>query len=413
MLIKFALRHNLIYPLLLIICQFIRQEVVIILAKSFEFGSSLAYIPLAFSGEFLGGLLFYLLQKLSFKRKRAEKDHYFMSIKLIQDKAKSGLTPADNYLKIAFLIFVTTFIDLAQFIYWAITIPKFQNVSTTLTQRSIGLSTIAVAMYYIYLLKLSIYKHQIFSLIVIGICLVIILGSEFLFQKYDIFLSIGEFFIALGLIIFKHICAPLVDLLEKYLFEYDYMNPFLLLMFEGLIGVVISCLSFLNPNYFDDFILVFKKNNGWDIVLFIFLIILYIIFSALRNALKMITTKIYSPMIRNLTDNVLTPLYFVVNFFVGSDLQYEKRNYLYFTINLILSLIILFSSFIYSEFIVLFCCGLETNTHDQISKRAAMFGFDSIYELERIDGESEASDNYSSLSDDKNERTKYSPFALY
>ena len=84
----------------------------------------------------------------------------------------------------------------------------------------------------------------------------------------------------------------------------------------------------------------------------------------------MITTKIYSPMIRNLTDNVLTPLYFVVNFFVGSDLQYEKRNYLYFTINLILSIIILFSSFIYSEFIVLFCCGLETNTHDQISKRA-------------------------------------------
>ena len=378
MLIKFALRHNLIYPLLLIICQFIRQEVVIILAKSFEFGSSLAYIPLAFSGEFLGGLLFYLLQKLSFKRKRAEKDHYFMSIKLIQDKAKNGLAPADNYFKIAFLIFVTTFIDLAQYIYWAVTIPKFQNISTTLTQRSIGLSTIAVAIYYIYLLKLSIYKHHIFSLIVIGICLVIILGSEFLFQKYDIFLSIGEFFTALALIIFKHICAPLVDLLEKYLFEYDYMNPFLVLMFEGLIGIVISCLSCLNHNYFDDFKLAIKKNEGWDLVLFIFLIIFYIILSALRNSLKMITTKIYSPMIRNLTDNVLTPLYFVVNFFVGSDLQYEKRNYLYFTINLILSLIILFSSFIYSEFIVLFCCGLETNTHDQISKRAAMSGFDSI-----------------------------------
>ena len=413
MLIKFALRHNLIYPLLLIICQFIRQEVVIILAKSFEFGSSLAYIPLAFSGEFLGGLLFYLLQKLSFKRKRAEKDHYFMSIKLIQDKAKNGLAPADNYFKIAFLIFVTTFIDLAQYIYWAVTIPKFQNISTTLTQRTIGLSTIAVAIYYIYLLKLSIYKHHIFSLIVIGICLVIILGSEFLFQKYDIFLSIGEFFTALALIIFKHICAPLVDLLEKYLFEYDYMNPFLVLMFEGLIGIVISCLSCLNHNYFDDFKLAIKKNEGWDLVLFIFLIIFYIILSALRNSLKMITTKIYSPMIRNLTDNVLTPLYFVVNFFVGSDLQYEKRNYLYFTINLILSLIILFSSFIYSEFIVLFCCGLETNTHDQISKRAAMFGFGSIYELEKIDGESEASDNYSSHTDNETERTECGPFVLY
>ena len=77
MLIKFAFRRNLIYPLQLIIYQFIRQELVIILTKNFEFGSSLAYIPLAFSGEFLGGLLFYLLQKLSFKRKRAEKDLLF------------------------------------------------------------------------------------------------------------------------------------------------------------------------------------------------------------------------------------------------------------------------------------------------------------------------------------------------
>ena len=395
MLIKFALRHNLIYPLQLIIYQILRLGVVMSLGKKFKFKNSSAYTPIVFSAEFLGGLTFYLFQKLSFKRKRAEKNHYFMSIKLIQDKADKVLAPADNYFKIAFLIFSSTYIDFAQFLYREKTISSFQNISTTLIYRSSGLSTIAVALYYIYVLKLSIYKHHKFSLIIISICLVITFGTEFLFQKYDIFLSVGEFFIALSFILFNHMYAPIVDLLEKYLFEYDYINPFLLLMFEGLIGVALSFLLCFTSNYFDDFILVFKKFEGWDSALFIFLIIIYIILSALRNAFRMITTKIYSPMIRNLTDNVITPISIILYYLGRYDFLNEKeRDYLYFTINLILSIIILFCSFIYSEFIILFCCGLETNTHDQISERASKFGFCSIYELNQIDEESEISENY-------------------
>ena len=38
--------------------------------------------------------------------------------------------------------------------------------------------------------------------------------------------------------------------------------------------------------------------------------------------------------------------------------------------NLILSFIISFFGCVYNEFIVLLFCGLERNTHDQISKRA-------------------------------------------
>ena len=414
MLIKFALRHNLIYPLQLIIWHFLRQIVVDSIAYKFKFENSLAYTPIVFTAEFLGGLTFYLLQELSLKRKNKEKDHYFMSIKLIKNKAKNGLAPADNYFKIAFFIIVTGYIDLAQFLYWAINIPKFQNISTTLTNRLIGISTIAVALYYIYILKLTIYKHHKFSLIVIGICLAITFGTEFIFQKNDIFLYKIDFFKALILILSKHIFAPIIDLLEKYIFEYDYMNPFLVLMFEGLVGIVLSFLLYLTPNYLQDIKSVFKKYDGWDIFLFIFLIILYIILSALRNAFKMITTKIYSPMIRNLTDNVLTPFYLIFYFCIGSDFQYEgDKNYLYFSINLILSIIISICSFIYCEFIVLFCCGLEKNTHDQISKRAETFGVISIYDINKTDEESEIPDSISSLTDDKTERNEYSPFVLY
>ena len=405
MLIKFALRHNLIYPLQLIIWHFLRQIVVDSIAYKFKFENSLAYTPIVFTAEFLGGLTFYLLQELSLKRKNKEKDHYFMSIKLIKNKGKNGLAPADNYFKIAFFIIVAGYIDLAQFLYWAINIPKFQNISTTLTNRLIGISTIAVALYYIYVLKLTIYKHHKFSLIVIGICLAITFGTEFIFQKNDIFLYKIDFFKALILILSKHIFAPIIDLLEKYIFEYDYMNPFLVLMFEGLVGIVLSFLLYLTPNYLQDIKSVFRKYDGWDIFLFIFLIILYIILSALRNAFKMITTKIYSPMVRNLTDNVLTPLYLIIYFFEGYDFQSEnQKDYLYFAINIILSIIISICSCIYGEFIVLFCCGLEKNTHDQISKRANLVGFDSIYELNEKDGESEGKDNYSIMSDDNSEK---------
>ena len=77
-----------------------------------------------------------------------------MSIKLIQDKAYKVLAPADNYFKIAFLIFSSTYIDFAQFLYREKTISSFQNISTTLILRLNGLSPIEVALYYILVLKL-------------------------------------------------------------------------------------------------------------------------------------------------------------------------------------------------------------------------------------------------------------------
>ena len=159
-----------------------------------------------------------------------------MSIKLIQDKADSILAPADNSFKIAFLIIVAGYIDLAQFVYWAVNIPKFQNISTTLTSRLSSLSTIALAIYYVCVLKLSIQKHHKFSLIMISICLVITFISEFFFLERDIFLSYIDFSKALFLILIKHIFGPIADLIEKYLLEYDYMDPFLVLMYEAIVG---------------------------------------------------------------------------------------------------------------------------------------------------------------------------------
>ena len=85
MFIKFAFRRNLIYPGQLILYHFSRQIVVDYIAYKFNFENSLAYTPIVFTAEFLGGLTFYLLQILSLRRKRAKKNINFMSIKLIYD----------------------------------------------------------------------------------------------------------------------------------------------------------------------------------------------------------------------------------------------------------------------------------------------------------------------------------------
>ena len=85
MFIKFAFRGNLRYPILLMVWHYVRQLVVDFITLQFDFENSLSYTPIVFFAEFIGGLTFYIFQQLSFKRKRVKKDHYFLSIKLIQD----------------------------------------------------------------------------------------------------------------------------------------------------------------------------------------------------------------------------------------------------------------------------------------------------------------------------------------
>ena len=68
---------------------------------------------------------------------------------------------------------------------------------------------------------------------------------------------------------------------------------------------------------------------------------------------------------------ILNPVYFIYYFVLGNDFLYQgKRNYTYFILNLIISLIISFCGCVYNEFIILFCCGLERDTHNQVALRS-------------------------------------------
>ena len=142
-------------------------------------------------------------------------------------------------------------------------------------------------------------------------------------------------------------------------------------MLEGLFGFIMSFSYFFEPNYLKDVANVCKKFSIGKIVLFIFLLLLYVILSGGRNIYRVITSKLYSPMTRALTDYFLNPLYLAIYFPLKNDfISKGERNAGYFTVNFILSVLMSICGCIYNEFIILFCFGLEYNTYEQVLKRA-------------------------------------------
>ena len=91
-------------------------------------------------------------------------------------------------------------------------------------------------------------------------------------------------------------------------------------------------------------------------------------------------------MVTTLADYILNPLYLIYYFGALSDFKKNgKLGIVYFVLNIIISLIISFFGCVYNEFIILFCCGLERDTHDQISKRADINIPDNQIDLIKID----------------------------
>ena len=50
--------------------------------------------------------------------------------------------------------------------------------------------------------------------------------------------------------------------------------------------------------------------------------------------------------------------------------RHGNTDWFYLILNFVLAIIVSFFGCVYNEFIILFCCGLERDTHSQISERA-------------------------------------------
>ena len=161
--IKFAFRKNLIYILQLILWNLLRKIEKTIISKSLGFEISSIFTILMFLGNFIFGLIFYLYQ-LQFLKKNKNEPSKFMSITLLQKE--NELVPPDSKTKIYFLLFFASFFDFIEFTLSMYTLQKFVGASPSLQSRLSGILTISSALFFYYVLKFQIFKHQFFSLLI-------------------------------------------------------------------------------------------------------------------------------------------------------------------------------------------------------------------------------------------------------
>ena len=202
-----------------------------------------------------------------------------------------------------------------------------------------------------------------------GICSIIIIVIEFIYKTEDV--NPGNFIISYLLVFCHFIFLSFMDVTERYLYDYDFLNPLLILMIEGIFGFLTTLIYSIHEDPFKEIIIIYKNIETWKFVILLFLLILYSVFSAAMNVYKIICNVLYSPMTKSFATYFLNSIFIIYHFINRNDFIIEgERNYFYFFINLFISILIDFLGLIYNELFILNFCGLASDTHLGIANRA-------------------------------------------
>ena len=396
-----------LYLVNLIIFYYLRKVDLIIINTKFNFNDSLIFTLLMFFGEFFAGLAIQLYQTFFIKEEIANKntnnkknkiniitnnssiDESNKSLSMNSDisrkknkkKKHSGVVfilhkpkmrRADNILKIIILIFFSASFDFIEFAIATFYIPRFSIVSPTAEYRFGGIIIIIGALLCHFAVKIKILKHQFYSLIIIGICLLIIITLEIIYRGKGV--SFGDFAFAHILVIGYLIFVPFTDTIEKYLIDFNFISPFIILMAESIFGFIFISIYSAGEDPFEDIKRIYRESSVGEFVLLIFLLFLYFAFSGGVNVYKILVNGLYSPMAKTLAVYILNPFLYLYYFIIGNDfISNSERNYFYFIVNMIIALIVSFFGCVFNEFLVLSFCGLEHETHYSVSRRASNY----------------------------------------
>ena len=358
--IRISLRIDLAYLLTLYIVAFSRSIISIIIGSIFQFNGPYIFLFLMTLGVFTGGLLLYLYHINSFRKRKEVK---YFGLGVIRNRVK--IKNEDGPLKKAILIFFAGFFDFYEFILVAFYVPEISKVSATTDSKMGCVATIASSLICIYALRFKVGKHHKFSMIGLSICLFLTLIIEIIYKPEGE--SIGNFLFAYFLLCLYLISISYTDCIERYLVIFNFLNPFFVLMIEGIIEFIFSIFYSINNDPFKEFRIQYEGNSAGKFTLLIFLLILYFLLTAIINAYKIYCNCFYTPMARSLTDYFLNPLLNIYYFIKGEDFL---NNYFYFFISELICIFADFFCCVYNEFIIVTFFGLAYDTKDEISKRA-------------------------------------------
>ena len=388
--IKISIRKNHIYLVILFLSYFVRRILLIILEKIFGFKKSLIFCFFMCFGEIFGGITIYIYQ-YTFLRKKGKNSNKKSAIKLIENERE--MNRIDSTSKILFLIFLASSFDFVEFFITTDFIPEIASLSSTAELRLAFIMTVTTSLLCTFALRYKIGKHQLLSLIVLTCLSVIIIILEFIYRPKEI--KFGNYFISYILLFLHFIFRSFNNVIEKYLGEYNFMSPFVIIFDEGISVFILTSIYSIFHNPFKE---VSDIYNGLEIgksIVFIVLIILYFISCAFVNVYKTYCNILYTPMTKSLASYFFNSAFIIYHYAAGNDFfSNGKKNFFYFFLNLIFSVIIDFFGLLYNEFFVLNFWNLSSETHQEIAIRAM------TKEMISIENAEEDNDNDSNDGDD-------------
>ena len=359
--LKIEIRHNLVYPGMLILFIGLRRIIEILIQTLFDSVGMYLLFTSIFISKLIAGFIAMHFSKFIIKSNNDSNDMNYSIMGIRLPKSNLEISTVDSIPKIIVLIFFASYFDIiGTLVRRSFNMNDRKNKS--LEERVKGFQIISSALLCYYTIRTKMYKHNIFSLIIIFICLIIIIIIEMFYNHDDMILNLMNILLTL----FSCFGRANLDTIEKYLFEFNYMNPFKVMMFEGLINTILSIILFEREAIYED-IENYKNMNGK--IYFIILVFLHFILSGLKNIYRVSTIKLYSPMTRALAEIFLDP--FIIMYTLYRDNEINDFSFWVFYMMSIFCLIIMtFCSCVYNDFIVLYCCGLEYNTYGEIIKRS-------------------------------------------
>jgi hypothetical protein len=311
----------------LFIYYYLRRVEKTIIEYFYPFKDSLIFTLLMHLGEFFGGLSIYLYQRAFLKKGKninnndSERFKTF-GVKIIHSKAMQ-MNQADGSIKIVLLTFFGAFFDFIEYVILSFFIPKIAKMSPTADIRLAGIITISSSLIFTFALKLKIGMHQFYSLIMIGICLVLINIIEFIYQRKVE--SFEKLLIAYILTYISFIFTTFTDVIEKYLNEFNFLNPMLILTVEASFGILLVGIYSISKNPFQEIIKYHEELDTGNFILLIFLLFLFFVLSAGINVYKILSNVLYTPMAKTVSLYVLNPFLIIYSFFM-TMIFYMKAN---------------------------------------------------------------------------------------
>jgi hypothetical protein len=222
-------------------------------------------------------------------------------------------------------------------------------------------------LYYLILLPIFskiILKNELFSHQILSLCISII-GIIFLFIPIALIIKKDD--IIINILLFLSIFVySFVDVMVKYLTHKYYLSPYFCLLFIGFFSFIIFLIGFIiyySITNFHDFIENFKNES---LISVIYIISTIISFTILK-VLSFLVIYYFSPTLLMVTD-IIHP---IIKWFTSlSENEKDKQNKtLEIILNSIGYFLVLFSSLIYNEIIILNFYGLNKNTKKYLEKK--------------------------------------------